>query len=267
MNSLPARVYGVIRRPRATFAAIVACPERSRGAAPAWAPVLIATTVITFMCSAGFLRTEIGRQALVDQWERTALAFGQTVDDAQYARMEDRAASGSLGLGYAAVTALANGPALVFVLAALLCFVLNRTTGDSRGADPSPLDPARGALSVSRRAGPRVSYTQVLAVVAYAGVILALRHVIATPIDYVRETIASPATLVQFFTMLNESSPVARFLGVIDLFVVWWIVVLAIGMSVVYQRSTRRLALVFAGTYVVVALLAALAMAVSGGTA
>jgi hypothetical protein len=67
--------------------------------------------------------------------------------------------------------------------------------------------------------------------------------------------------------MLDEASPVARFLGVIDLFVVWYIVVLAIGVSVVSRRPTRRLALAFAGAYVVLALLAALVMAMSGGTA
>ena len=49
--------------------------------------------------------------------------------------------------------------------------------------------------------------------------------------------------------------------------VVWWIVVLAVGVSVLYQRSTRSLALAFTGAYVALALLAALAMAVSGGTA
>ena len=244
MNSLPARVYGVIRRPRATFAAIVA--------APAWAPVLIVTTVITFTCSAGFLRTQVGQQALVDQWERTALAFGQTVDDAQYSRMEATADSGRFDLMYAAVTTLAGGPAFAIAIAALLYFVLNRTTGGPRGADPGD---------------PRVSYVQVLAVVCYAAVILAMRQVIATPIDYLRESIGSPTTLVQFFTMLDEASPLARFLGVIDLFVVWWIVVLAIGMSVLYERPARHLALVFASTYVAVAFLAALAMAVSGGTA
>jgi hypothetical protein len=252
VNSFPARTYGVIRRPRTTFTAIVAGPERSQGAAPGWAAVLITTTVITFLCSAGFLRTDVGRQALVDQWERTALAFGQTVDDAEYARMEDRAAEGGIDLMYAAATALANGPALVFALTGLLYLVLNRKTRHVRAGDlPSP----------------RVSYIQVLSVVSYAGIILALRQVIATPIDYARESIASPTTLVQFFTMLDEASPVARFLGVIDLFVLWWIVVLAIGMSVLYRRSTRSLALVFAGAYVAVALLAALAMAVSGGTA
>jgi hypothetical protein len=275
VNSLPARAYGVIRRPRATFAAIVACPERSRGAAPTWAGVLISTTIITFLCSAGFLRTAVGQQALADQWERTALAFGQPVDDARYARMEDNAANGRFGLIYASASALASGPALAFGLSALLYLVLSRMTGDSRGADPASLDTARDApsasrrdaLSASRRAGPRASYVQVLAVVCYGGVILALRQVIATPIDYARESIASPTTLVQFVTMLDEASPVARFLGVIDLFVVWWIVVLAIGMSVLYRLSTRRLALVFTGTYVALALLAVIAMAVSGGTA
>jgi len=235
LNSLPGRVYGVIRRPRATFAVIIA--------APAWAPVLIGTTLITFACSAGFLRTQVGQQALVDQWERTALAFGQTVDDAQYSRMEQTAASGRFDLVYAAATTLASGPALAFGCAAFLYVILNRTTRH------------------------RASYAQVLAVMCYAGVILALRQVVATPVDYLRESIASPTTLVQFFTMLDEASPVARFLGVIDLFVVWWIVVLAIGMSVLYERPTRRLALVFAGAYVALAFLAALAMAVSGGTA
>jgi len=231
LNTLPVRMYGVVRRPRTTFAAILK--------APSWAPVLVATTAITFLCSLGFLRTEVGRQALVDQWERTATAFGQTVDDAAYARMEDTAASGGFGLLYAAATALGYGPVLVFALSALLFLVLT----------------------------PRHSYSQVLAVVAYAGVILALRQVIATPLNYVRESISSPTTLIQFFSMFDEASPVARFLGVIDLFVVWWIVVLAIGASVLYGRSTRRLALAFAGAYVALALMAALVMAVSGGTA
>ena len=130
LNTLLARMYGVVRRPRPTFAAILR--------APSWAPVLMATTAITFLCSLGFLRTDVGRQALVDQWERTATAFGQTVDDAAYARMEERAESGGLGVLYAAATALGYGPVLVFGVSALLFFVLT----------------------------PRHSYARVLAVVA-----------------------------------------------------------------------------------------------------
>jgi hypothetical protein len=212
--------------------------------------------MIAFLCSAGFLSTDVGRQALVDQWERTELAFGQTVDDAQYAQMEERAANEELPLIYAAVTALANGPLLVFGLTTVLYLALSRRGVHSRSSESRPQHP---------RIQP--SYVQVLSVVAYAGVILALRQVVAMPVNYVRESISSPTTLVQFFSMLDEASPVARFLGVIDLFVIWWIVVLAVGLSVLYERSSRRLALVFAGAYITVALLAALAMAVSGGTA
>ena len=237
MSSLAAHVYGVIRHPRVTFSTIVQ--------APSWIPVLVATTAVTFLCGMAFLRTDVGQQALVDQWERTATAFGQPLDDEGYAQLELTARSSGFDVAYAAATALTSGPLLVFAVSGLLFVLLKR-----RGQSGSP-----------------PSFVQVLAVVSHATAILALRQIVATPIDYVRESIASPTTLVQFFSMLNEASPLARFLGIIDVFVIWWIVVLAVGVSVLYQRSTRSLALVFTGAYVVLALLAALAMAVSGGTA
>ena len=237
MSSLAARVYGVIRRPRVTLSSIVQ--------GPSWAPVLVATTTVTFLCGTAFLRTDVGRQALVDQWERTAAAFGQPVDDEGYAQMELTARSGVFDVAYAAVTALASGPVLVFAVSGLLFVVLTR----------------RGDVPTSRP-----SFVQVLAVVSYASVVLALRQIVATPLDYVRESTASPTTLVQLFSMLDEASPLARFLGIVDLFVIWWIVVIAIGVSILYQRPTRNVALAFTGAYVVLALLAALAMAISGGT-
>lgn len=231
MSSLAARMYGVIRHPRATFASVA----QTR----AWSGVLIVTTAITFVCALGFLSTSVGRQALVDQWERTATAFGQTVDDAAYAQMEERAEDGAIEAAYAAGTALAYGPLLAFAVAGVMFLVLK----------------------------PRRPFTELLTIASYSGVILAVRQMISTPIYYVQESIASPTTLVRFFGMLDEASPVARFLGVIDLFVIWYIVVLAIGVSTVSRRPTRPLALAFAGAYVVLALLAALVMAMSGGTA
>ena len=100
MSSLAARIYGVIRRPRVTFSAIVQ--------APSWAPVLAATTAVVFLCGIAFLRTDVGQQALVDQWERTATAFGQPVDDAGYAQLEQTARSGGFEIVYAAASALAS---------------------------------------------------------------------------------------------------------------------------------------------------------------
>ena len=232
MNSLFARAKGVIRAPRTTFAAVIAAPR--------WGDVLLLATLVSFLASALLLSTEVGRLALVDQWERTAIAFGGNVDDAQYAQFQELSRQ---GVAYAALTAAIGGPVLVAVMALILTGVLR---------------------SVIRSGA---SFRQVLAVVAHAQVILALRQVVAAPASYVSETLASPTTLVRFAGMIDEGSPLARFLGVLDLFVVWWIVVLAVGVAALARRRVRPLALAFTGAYVALAVLLAIAMALTGGLA
>ena len=231
-DSLPARAMGVLRSPRATLEAVAAKPR--------WKGVLAFTFIVSAVSSALLLGTEVGQLALLDQWERTAIAFGQPVNDAQYAAMVEASRNG--GIAYAVASSLASGPLVACVLAAVL-------------------------FAVFRRGSAGVSYQQVLAVVAHAGVILAVRQVIAAPVNYARETLASPTTATLFVTMLDEASPVARFFGVIDLFVLWWIGVLAVGMSVLFRRPARPLAIIFVGAYITLALILAIVMAVTGGTA
>lgn len=228
-DSLPVRVVGILHSPRAVFAAVIVHPR--------WAAVMMMACVVTAVCSAALMETEVGRLALVDQWERTWLAFGRPVDDAQYARFEAMSAHGAV---YAVARALASGPLLAFGLSALL-------------------------FTVFSRVGGRASYRQVLAIVVHASVILALRQALAAPVAYTRETMASPTSMVLFFTMLDEASPAARFFGIIDLFVLWWVVVLAVGMSMLYRRPARPIILAFVGSYVGCAAAAAVAMAVIGG--
>ena len=230
-DALPSRVFGVLRSPRATLTAVAAAPR--------WAGVLALTFLVSTLSSAALLQTETGRLALVDQWERTAAAFGQNVDDRQYAALEDASANGPT---YAALSAFVSGPLLAFGLAALLFALFN------------------GAL------GGAATFWQLLAITAHAGVILALRQVVAAPINYVRETLASPMTMTIFFSMLDEASPIARFFGIIDLFVVWWLTVLAIGLSALYRRPARPLLAGLVSAYIVLALLLVIAMAVTGGT-
>jgi hypothetical protein len=227
--SVTSRIAGIIRRPRSTFDAAIARPR--------WAGLLIALFAVSIVVSATFFATPVGRQALVDQWERTAIAFGQPVDDARYAEFQELSRQ---GLAYAAATALVTGPVAALVLSALLYGVFR---------------------------GRRVSFQQVLAMVVHASVILTLRHVVAAPINYARESSASPTTATLFFSMLDEGSAAARFFGVIDLFVVWWLVVLAIGASVLFGGRTRTYAAQFIVLYVGVALLLAGAMAWLGGGA
>lgn len=231
MNSLPARVTGVIRAPRQTLADVATSPT--------WAGVVLVTSLVTFGCSALLLRTEVGRFALVDQWERTALAFGQTVDDARYAGFERLSEH---GVGYAALSALLGGPVLTVTLALALMLV------------------TKGIMKL------QASFRQSLAIAAHAGIVLALRQVIAAPVNYLSETLVSPTTLIQVVSTFDDTHPLARVLGVIDVFVLWWIVLLAIGVASLDRRPARPLALAFSAVYVALALLLALGMAVSGGT-
>ena len=227
--SLLARITGVAIRPRATFAAVVARPRA--------AGVLAILTVVSFAASAAFIATDVGRVALVDQWERTALAFGQPVDDARYAGLQELS---RYGVPYAAATSAARGPIAAVAIATVL-------------------------YGVFALRGRRARFAQVLAVVAHAGVILALRDGVAAPINYVRESLASPLTLVQFFGMLDEASPLARFFALFDVFMLWWIVVLAIGLAVLYRVRTRAVVAGLIAAYVGVAVLLAGTMAALGG--
>jgi hypothetical protein len=228
--SVLSRIAGIIRQPRSTFAAVAAAPR--------WAGLLALLVAVSFAVSAAFFSTEVGRQALVDQWERTAIAFGQPVDDARYAEFQELSGR---GVPYAAVTALASGPLAAISLAAVLF----------------------GVFTAAR--GGRASFRQVLAVVVHAHVILLLRQLVSTPLNYARESAASPTTLVWLLSGMDEGSAVARLLGLLDLFVLWWLVVLALGLAVLYRLPARRVAALSIGVYVVVALVLVGAMAVFGG--
>ena len=79
-----------------------------------------------------------------------------------------------------------------------------------------------------------MSYSQVLAVVVHASVILAIRQIVAAPVSFARETTASATSLGVWFPALDQASPLARFVGAIDVFVIWWVVLVALGVAVLY---------------------------------
>lgn len=227
---LVARVVGVIVHPRRTL--------REVSDAPRWLGVLLLAAVAGALAAGLLMKTDVGQQALVDQWERTAVAFGHDVNDSQYARLE--ALSAQAGWAYAAGVALLEGPGVTLAAAAVLFLADARLRG--------------------------VEFHRVLAVAAHAGVLLALRQIVAAPLGYVRETTASATSIGVWFPMFDESSPVARVLASLDLFVIWWAVVLAIGVAVMTGRPARRYAAALCSAYAALAILLAAVMALTGGT-
>ncbi len=252
-SGLLARATGMIWRPRRTLAAVI---ER-----PRWAGMLVLTALVATACSAAFLSTESGQTALLDQQVRTLESFGQSVDDAAYDRMEEwnaecqpvtgrwneQCTATIVGQGAGAALTITQVLAgLPFLVVPILSLVVAMVLVWFFGRGPG-------------------RFRTVFAVVVHAGAVLALQQVVVTPLNYARESISSATNVAVLLPMLDEGSVAARFLGMIDLFILWWIVMLAIGISLVYGRRVGRVATTLFAVYVGLALVLAVTMAVAGG--
>ena len=105
--------------------------------------------------------------------------------------------------------------------------------------------------------GGNAKFKQVFAVVAHSGVVIAVQQFFILPLDYFRESLSSPTNLAVFVPMLDENTFVVRALGAIDLFLIWWMVNLSIGLAVLYKRRTGPIAITLITIYVVLALVIA----------
>ena len=229
-QSLPARMIGVLTSPGDTF--------RRLAARPRWLGVLLAVTLIPAALWFWFLTTESGQTAFLDQQVRQMESFGQTVTDEQYAGIERSLTFMPYVVGG---STLVFGPIMTLLIAGILFAVFNAGLGGD------------------------ASFKQVFSIVAHAGVVGLLQALFTIPLNLVRESMSSPTNLFVFFPMLEEGSTVARFLGMIDLFFIWWIAVLAIGMAVLYRRRTTPIFVGLMATYVGIALVIALVMGAMSG--
>jgi len=57
-----------------------------------------------------------------------------------------------------------------------------------------------------------------------------------------KQRVTGVANLAALLPMLDETSFLAKFLGMIDLFLIWWVVVLAIGLAALYKKQTSSVA-------------------------
>ena len=229
-KGLIGRVVGVLTSPRDTYADIIARPR--------WFSLAVAVLVLAIIPFAVLMSTEVGQRALLDQQVQTIEAFGRTVTDQQYQLFQRYA---SFGPYLAAVNTIVVLPLAALVVAGILVGVFNVVLGGE------------------------AAFVQVLAVVVGSGVVLALRGLFSAPLDYARETLSSPTSLNAVLPFFEDNTFGARLLGSIDLFVVWWMVSLAIGMGVLYKRRTTPIATTLLAVYVAIGLCIALVRAMLSG--
>ena len=113
--------------------------------------------------------------------------------------------------------------------------------------------------------GGEARFKQVLAVTAHAGVISLLQTLFTLPMNYQRQSMSSATNLAVFFPDIAEGTFLASMLGFIDLFWIWYLVVLAIGVAAVYRRKWTSVAGGLFVVYVLIGLAVAAGKAVLGG--
>jgi hypothetical protein len=230
-QGLLARFVGILMSPRATFAGVVARPR--------WFGMLALTIVISIVCISGFMSTAVGRQAMVDQVEK-GFDSSQRLMRGLGIEMPESAREQALAQYRDAPTwRLIIGPTIsILIITPIVMLII-----------------AGIFFGVFAMMGGGASFKQVLAVVVHAGAVSAVGAVFLTPLNYFRESLDSAANLYVFVSsFVPDGSVVAKFLGMIDLFRVWWVFVLATGLAVLYRRRTQPIAISLYSVYGIIAL-------------
>lgn len=224
------RVTGVLMHPRATMAEVVRHPVFIT----TWVVVLLAVGI----CGGLLLSTQVGRQALVDERVRVTEALGGRVDDAAYARLQ------------------ANPPVSVYLTSG----------GRLLLTPPITLAVAAGLVALARFDRTRMTFVTALAIAVHATVVLAVQQVIATPVHYVYESLTSPTNVAGLMRVFDEGSWPARLFGTIDVFGLWWMWLLSVGLAAATAKPARRYVWRLLAVYVGVAALVAAVFAIAGGS-
>ena len=228
---LLSRFVGVITSPKATFQAVAAHPK--------WFGMLALVTIVVAVCVSLPLTTEAGRQAALDNNVRQMENFGVQVNDEMYANMQK-------SMGFAVYqtffSILFFGPLISVIIAGILY----------------------GVFAVLM--GGQATFKQLFAVYVHSTAISAAGQLFTGPLNYFRGSMSSATNLAVVLPMIDENSFIGRLLGMIDIFLVWWVVLLAIGLGVLYRRRTQPLAIGLFGVYAVIILLAAAVMSAFGRT-
>jgi len=210
LPGLLSRAIGIITAPTATYAHIVRTPKV--------AGMLFLVCLAIGLAQGLPQLTERGRAAALEMQVQQTERFGITVTDEMYQVLEARSRS-NFGVISSVVGIFVGLPFMVVIMTSLLWAVFNTVMGGT------------------------ATFKHVMAVVVHSQVISAVGALFAAPIMYARGVMSTGvANIGALLPMLDEGSFLAKFLGMIDLFLVWWVIVLAIGLASLYKKKSGSVA-------------------------
>ena len=230
-QGLLARIAGVVFSPYETYADVARQP-RVLG-------VLLFVVVMSAATSAVFLSSERGRAIMFDQAVTQMESFGIQMTDEMYDQME--AGIMNQRAWVQALPQAASWPILTLVFGGILSVVFNAVLGyDS-------------------------TFKHVTAVVAHSTVLAALQLLFVYPMFYLNQSMSNPTAVTVFMPFLDAQSFLGRFLGTFDVFRIWWVGNVAIGLGVLYGKRVQPIFSSLMAVYIVVALVVAIAGTILSG--
>jgi hypothetical protein len=209
---------GIITSPRATYESVVAHPK--------WFGMLAVTLIAVVFLVGGFMSTKVGQDAWFD-----AASTRPGVTEQQLQGMEKIVPF----IGYiTAASMLVMVPLFLVVISGILFAVFNAALGGN------------------------ATFKQVFTVAVHTGPIGVLAQLFTVPMNYARGTATSASSLyVLVQSFVAEESFTGRLLGMIDIFLIWQLIVVSIGLAVLYRRRTQPIATTLLLVYFVIAVIVA----------
>jgi hypothetical protein len=217
-RGLFARFVGVVTSPRKTFEEIVQAP-RFLGA-------MLLVAVVSGLAIGLFFSSEVGKGAFLDM-----MASRQQAPNPQATQAMEKMLP-YMGAMYG-VGALIWVPISTTIISGILIGIFNVLMGGT------------------------ANFRQMMAVVAHSQFVSVLGTLFVTPLNYARGTMTSTTNLAVFVPMLDENSFMVKFLGAIDLIMLWWLITLSIGLAALYRKKSSNVIIGFLSVYVIIALVIA----------
>jgi hypothetical protein len=207
----------------ARFAGVLFSPRETFAAVaarPRPFSMLLLVLGVTVLLTGGFMFTSVGQQTVLDSIERT----GNTQ---QLEAMRQFAPY----LGYMVVVqVLIVSPLLLLAVSGLIMAVFTVLMGGD------------------------AKFKQVFSVVVHSGAVSVLGQLVTVPLSYLTRSSNIATNASVFLPMLDDKSFLYYLANKIDLFTIWFVVALSIGLGVLYRRKTGPIAVGFFVIYGLIAL-------------
>lgn len=204
-KSVVDRIIGIFTAPRAAMEDIVARPT--------WLVPFIILAV--FAMGSAYLLMDVGMQAAIEQMQNNPKMTQEQIDMATKA-MEGRMAS---PLRYLGVAVPPIGILVVWVIiAGVFMFSGNVVMGGE------------------------AKFKTIFAVLAWSGLIGALSTLVNTPIMLSKQSIEASTSLSVLLSPDAKNTFLYKLLGHFEIFTIWEVVVMSIGLAVAYKFSTGKAA-------------------------